>query len=44
VICPEEAMSLVRRPEEEIKEIPVTLMDWMEERAQRRGLAIEKVL
>ena len=44
IVCPEEAMSLVRRPEEEIKEIPVTLMDWMEERAQRRGLAIEKVL
>lgn len=44
VVCPEGAMSLVRRPEEEIKEIPVTLMDWMEERAQRRGLAIEKVL
>jgi ferredoxin len=44
IVCPEEAMSLVRRPEEEIKEIPVTLMDWMEERAQMRGLAIEKVL
>lgn len=41
--CPEGALGMVRRPEEEIKEPPLTEEDWLEWRAAERGLDIEKV-
>ena len=42
--CPEGALSLVRRPEEEIMEIPSTEEEWLEERAEARGIDIRRVL
>jgi ferredoxin/predicted transcriptional regulator len=42
--CSVEAMTLVRREEEDIPAIPLTEMDWMEERAKARGLDINEVL
>jgi len=43
-VCPENALTLVRRPEEEIKPPYETEMDWMEARADIRGIDINKVL
>lgn len=42
--CSVGAMTLVRREEEDIPAIPLTEMDWMEERAKARGLDINEVL
>jgi ferredoxin len=42
--CPEDAMSLVRRPEEEIIPPPVTEQDWLKERAESRGIDISTVM
>jgi ferredoxin len=42
--CPDEALSLVRRPEDEILVIPTTHEDWLQERAEIRGIDIEEVL
>ncbi|HNY65578.1 MAG TPA: 4Fe-4S binding protein [Deltaproteobacteria bacterium] len=36
--CPTGALSLVRKPPEELEEPPVTEMDWFEERSRRRGV------
>ncbi|MCJ7657685.1 MAG: 4Fe-4S binding protein [Anaerolineales bacterium] len=43
-VCLENALTLVRRPEEEIKPPYETEMDWMEARADIRGIDINKVL
>jgi hypothetical protein len=40
----EEALTLVRRPEEEIKEPPATILDWGMERAMARELDLTKIL
>jgi heterodisulfide reductase subunit A-like polyferredoxin len=42
--CPDEALTLVRRPEDEILKTPVTEKDWMEVRAFERGIEITAVL
>ncbi len=42
--CPEEALTLVRRPEEEILQTPVTEQEWMSARAIERGLDMVEVL
>jgi electron transport complex protein RnfB len=42
--CPNEALTLVRRPEEEILAVPATERDWLEERATARGLDLSEVL
>ena len=42
--CPEEALGLVRRPEEQIKAPPANFDDWRRERAAARGLRLEDVL
>ena len=42
--CNQGALALVRRPEEEIKPIPVSMGDWMQERAIARGINIGDVL
>ena len=42
--CIEEALTLVRRPEEEIKEPPTTILDWGIERAMVRELDLTKIL
>lgn len=42
--CNDHAMVLVRRPDDEIKPIPVTEKDWMAERAAARNLDMRDVL
>ncbi|MEN8173034.1 MAG: 4Fe-4S binding protein [Chloroflexota bacterium] len=42
--CPDEALSLIRRPEEEIMPTPVTHDDWLQERADARGIDLGEVL
>lgn len=42
--CPDEALVLVRRPEEDILKTPTTERDWMEVRASERGIEITTVL
>jgi Fe-S-cluster-containing hydrogenase component 2 len=41
--CETEAMALVRRPEDDIKQVPVTEEDWGVERAKARGIDIDNV-
>ena len=36
--CPDQALILVRRPENEIKPVPVSITDWGDQRAQARGI------
>ncbi len=43
-VCPENALALVRRPEEEVLPPPVTDADWRAARAAARGVDMEKVL
>jgi ferredoxin len=42
--CPEEALTLVRRPEEEVFGVPVTEEDWWEERAMATDRDLKEVL
>ncbi|MFN2108880.1 MAG: 4Fe-4S dicluster domain-containing protein, partial [Anaerolineae bacterium] len=44
VACPVGALSMVRRPEEEVMPPPATEHDWMAERAAARGLDLNDVL
>ena len=41
--CTEQALSLVRRPVEQVKPIPENELDWMRQRAAARGLDLELV-
>ncbi len=43
-VCPEEALVLVRRPEEDILPVPVTEDEWMLDRASARGVDMDAVL
>lgn len=43
-VCPENALTLVRRPEDEIMPIYEDERDWMEARAEIRGIDINRVL
>ena len=42
--CPEGALSLVRRPEEDVPKTPVTYQEWMEGRAAEREIDIQDVI
>ncbi len=42
--CPDGALALVRRPAEEIAQIPETPQAWMQLRAAARGLDLEQIL
>lgn len=42
--CADQALILVRRPENEIKPVPVNLMDWGVQRAQARGIDLTTLL
>ena len=42
--CPEDALTLARRPDDEVKPIPISDKTWMFERAIARGLDITDVL
>jgi ferredoxin len=41
--CPDHALVLVRRPEEEVKPVPVTFVDWSMQRAQERGIDLSSI-
>jgi electron transport complex protein RnfB len=42
--CPDEAISLARRPADEVKPVPVTEHDWGAARAASRGLNLDEIL
>jgi ferredoxin len=42
--CPDHALRLVRRPEEEIKPVPINILDWGIQRAQDRGIDLTPIL
>ena len=42
--CPDDALTLVRRPEDQIMPVPETHEDWLNERARARGIDINQVL
>ena len=42
--CPDHALVLVRRPEEEVKPVPVNLVDWGMQRARDRGIDLAPLL
>lgn len=42
--CPEGALTLVRRPEREILPVPESRSEWMQQRADARGLDLDRVL
>ena len=43
-VCPDGALTLIRRPEDEIMPVPITHDDWLQERAQARGIDLNEVL
>ena len=42
--CADQALVLVRRPEEEIKPVPVSMADWGRQRAGERGIDLSSLL
>jgi electron transport complex protein RnfB len=42
--CPEGALSLARRPEQELVPVPLSKSEWMQQRAFARGIDIQEVL
>ena len=42
--CPENALVLVRRPEGEVTPVPQSKSEWMQQRAEARGLDLKQVL
>jgi ferredoxin len=42
--CPDHALILIRRPEEEIKPVPVSISDWGRQRAKERGIDLSSLL
>jgi ferredoxin len=44
VVCPEHALALVRRPEEDVLPIPANEQAWLAARAEARGLDLARVL
>lgn len=42
--CPEAALILVRRPEQDVLPIPASKSDWMQQRATARGLDLDQVM
>ena len=43
-VCPDGALTLVRRPEDEVLPVPATHDDWLQERADARGIDLKEVL
>ena len=43
-VCPDGALKLIRRPDDEILSIPETHDDWMQERADSRGIDLKVIL
>jgi len=42
--CPSEAMTLLRKPEDQISPPPRNMEEWMRERAESRGISLEEIL
>ena len=42
--CPDHALVLVRRPEDEVKPVPVSMSEWGKQRAQERGIDLTSLL
>jgi len=42
--CPSGAMTLVRKPEDQITPPPQSMKEWMMERAENRGISLEEIL
>jgi electron transport complex protein RnfB len=42
--CPDYVLVLVRRPEEEIKPVPISMADWGRQRAEERGIDLSSLL
>ncbi len=42
--CPSEAMTLVRKPEDQISRPPQNLEEWMVERADSRGISLQEII
>jgi electron transport complex protein RnfB len=42
--CPSEAMTLVRKPEDQISPPPRNMQEWMRERAESRSISLEGIL
>jgi Pyruvate/2-oxoacid:ferredoxin oxidoreductase delta subunit len=43
-VCPDGALTLIRRPDDEVLPIPETHDDWLQERADARGIDLNKIL
>jgi ferredoxin len=41
--CPSEAMTLVRKPEDQISPPPRNMEEWMKERAEKRGISLQGI-
>jgi heterodisulfide reductase subunit A-like polyferredoxin len=41
--CQDHALILVRRPEEEVKPVPINIADWGLQRAQNRGIDLSTI-
>jgi ferredoxin len=44
IVCPTDAITLNRRPKDEIPELPTNRKDWWIKRAKERGVELEEVL
>jgi ferredoxin len=42
-VCPDDALTLVRRPDDDVLPIPETHDDWMQERADARGIDLSTI-
>jgi ferredoxin len=42
--CPDHALALIRRPQDEVKPVPVNLADWSKQRAKDRGIDFTPLL
>jgi ferredoxin len=42
--CPSEAMTLVRKPKDQISQTPRDMEEWMKKRAESRGISLEEIL
>lgn len=42
--CPDHVLILVRRPDEEIKPVPISISEWGKQRAEERGIDLSPLL
>jgi hypothetical protein len=44
IVCPVDALQLERRPESEAQQMPADIKEWMNQRAEERGISMADVL